>query len=617
MSQTKAQLLAPIGIITCPGLDVTVGGSSPFQVGSTGIITAVSASFSGNVTVGGTLTYDDVTNIDSVGLITARKGINVTAGVSTFAANIDANATINANGNIVGDNSTNISGIASVTATTLFGDGAGLTNLPASGGVVSGIASGSITGGKGVLVADDGKLLAVTGDNAVRGTQGTAQANSQHPNITYDKNADKFVFFYIDTSDGDKLKAKVGTLSGTTFTWGSSATASTNICSVNRSFFDPGNNKIVCGYVDSSDSSKGKVVVGTVSGTSITFGTPIDVVGDAIQGNTIAVVYIPNSNHNYAFICRANNTGYCRIGKYTGTNSSTWPNSSATFFSGRPIAIGGCWDSTANKLVIVYGNYEATESGTIIAGTVSASDSVTFGSAQTFDSSRTDNKNNVVHDPIQGTNVIVWGEGSNGTNYYLLSRTATLSGTTFSFGAELNVSKNASGGLVQSGYSAAVYDENAKKILVAYYDKTDSSNTRGYTVALTVSGTNLSASSPAYNFQTVNGMENSIPSAVYDPDLKRNVVVTRGEGAAGSYYFVESLRSSNVTEGNYVGLSQASYTDGQTAKISVTGSVNEAVSGLVVGNKYYVIADGTLSTTADSGNITAGIPLATNKLLLR
>jgi hypothetical protein len=615
MSQTKAQLLAPIGIITCPGLDVTVGGSSPFQVGSTGIITAVSASFSGDVAVGGTLTYEDVTNIDSVGLITARKGINVTAGVSTFAANIDANANINANGNIIGDNSTNISGIASVTATTLFGDGAGLTNLPASGGVVSGIASGSITGGKGVLVADDGKLLAVAGDTAVRGTQASAQASSQVPNITYDKNADKFVLFYVDTTDSDKLKAKVGTLSGTTFTWGSSATASTNICTSPRSFFDAGNNKIVCGYKDSSDSSKGKVVVGTVSGTSITFGTPVDVIGDSIQGSTISLVYIPNSNHNYAFICRANNTGYCRIGKYTGTNSSTWPNSSATFFSGRPIAIGGCWDSTANKLVIAYGNYDSTERGELIAGTVSASDSVTFGSVHIFDASRTDYKNNVVHDSIQGTNVVVWREGSNGTNYYILALTATLSGTNFTFGDTVAISKNDSGTLVPSNYSTAVYDENAKQVLAAYVDSTDSSNTVGYTVALTVSGSTITASSPTYKFQSIGGMESSSPSSVYDPDLKKNVIVTSGTG--GSFYFVESLRSSNVTEGNYVGLSQASYTDGQTAKISVTGSINEAVSGLVVGNKYYVIADGTLSTTADSGNITAGIPLATNKLLLK
>ncbi len=47
-------------------------------------LTASSGSVSGNFNVGGTLTYEDVTNIDSVGLITARSGINVLAGISTF-----------------------------------------------------------------------------------------------------------------------------------------------------------------------------------------------------------------------------------------------------------------------------------------------------------------------------------------------------------------------------------------------------------------------------------------------------------------------------------------------------------------------------------------------------
>ena len=37
-----------------------------------GVITATSANFTGNVSIGGTLTYEDVTNIDSVGIITAR-----------------------------------------------------------------------------------------------------------------------------------------------------------------------------------------------------------------------------------------------------------------------------------------------------------------------------------------------------------------------------------------------------------------------------------------------------------------------------------------------------------------------------------------------------------------
>ena len=49
-----------------------------------GSVTAASGSVSGNFSVGGTLTYEDVTNIDSVGLITARNGIDVLAGISTF-----------------------------------------------------------------------------------------------------------------------------------------------------------------------------------------------------------------------------------------------------------------------------------------------------------------------------------------------------------------------------------------------------------------------------------------------------------------------------------------------------------------------------------------------------
>ena len=72
--------------------NITVGTVGAGNVTSTGTVSAVTGSFSGNVSIGGTLTYDDVTNIDSVGLITARKGINVIAGVSTFAAATHQNA---------------------------------------------------------------------------------------------------------------------------------------------------------------------------------------------------------------------------------------------------------------------------------------------------------------------------------------------------------------------------------------------------------------------------------------------------------------------------------------------------------------------------------------------
>ena len=42
---------------------------------SGGSITATTGTFSGNVSIGGTLTYEDVTNIDSVGIVTAREGV--------------------------------------------------------------------------------------------------------------------------------------------------------------------------------------------------------------------------------------------------------------------------------------------------------------------------------------------------------------------------------------------------------------------------------------------------------------------------------------------------------------------------------------------------------------
>ena len=47
---------------------------------TSGISTVAALTVTGNVSVGGTLTYQDVTNIDSVGIITARAGVHITGG---------------------------------------------------------------------------------------------------------------------------------------------------------------------------------------------------------------------------------------------------------------------------------------------------------------------------------------------------------------------------------------------------------------------------------------------------------------------------------------------------------------------------------------------------------
>ena len=65
------------------GVTTVGGGVSAVDGFFSGILTATgNASFSGNVSVGGTLTYEDVTNIDAVGILTARSDVLVGSGIT-------------------------------------------------------------------------------------------------------------------------------------------------------------------------------------------------------------------------------------------------------------------------------------------------------------------------------------------------------------------------------------------------------------------------------------------------------------------------------------------------------------------------------------------------------
>ena len=108
--------------------------------GDTGNVIATKGTYSGNVTVGGTLTYEDVTNIDSVGLVTARQGIEVGARPGVAAS-------ISVDGNMIVSGITTIGGnlkvgtgvtlspdgdafhTGVVTATSFSGDGSALTGV--------------------------------------------------------------------------------------------------------------------------------------------------------------------------------------------------------------------------------------------------------------------------------------------------------------------------------------------------------------------------------------------------------------------------------------------------------------------------------------------------------
>ena len=106
------------------GRNLKITGLSTFTGAvNTQALTATSGTFSGNVSIGGTLTYEDVTNIDSVGIITAQKDIHVGAGVSVVG--IVTAATFKGDGDFVDidvDGHTNLDNVNISGVTTTTGD---------------------------------------------------------------------------------------------------------------------------------------------------------------------------------------------------------------------------------------------------------------------------------------------------------------------------------------------------------------------------------------------------------------------------------------------------------------------------------------------------------------
>ena len=119
--------------------------------GDTGNISATKADYSGNVTIGGTLTYEDVTNIDSVGLITARNGIEV-------GASPGVGASISVDGNAIFSGITTATTLRAPTGivTSLEATTGDITTLRAPTGIVTTFVTNTAKVGAAVTITSDG-----------------------------------------------------------------------------------------------------------------------------------------------------------------------------------------------------------------------------------------------------------------------------------------------------------------------------------------------------------------------------------------------------------------------------------------------------------------------------
>ena len=228
--------------------------------------------------------------------------------------------------------------------------------------------------------------------------------------IVYDSNAQKVVIAYTDKSNSNYGTAIVGTVSGTSISFGTDVVFESASIAQRDITFDSSNNKVVIAYRDQGNSSHGTAIVGTVSGTSISFGTAV--VFEAAQSEDIAATFDSNSNKvviAYTDVGNSNH-GTAIVGTVSGTSISF--GTPVIFEAAATFQTGMTFDPDTNKVIIAYEDQGDSNKGKIIVGTVSGT-SISFGTPLEFEDDH--NNYNPVYDTTNDRTFIAYQSASKGT----------------------------------------------------------------------------------------------------------------------------------------------------------------------------------------------------------
>jgi hypothetical protein len=294
----------------------------------------------------------------------------------------------------------------------------------------------------------------VSGNSISFGSEVVFNVGSQVSNIgaTFDSANGKVVIAYRDVSNSNSGTAIVGTVSGNSISFGSEVVFSAGYTDNISTTFDSANGKVVIAYRNSASSFVGTAIVGTVSGNSISFGSGVvfsvggqaqefgttfdstngkvviayrqnstgaSVVVGTVSGNSISfgsgVVFSTTTQYNFATFDSTNNRVVivCRnsvtdsLNAFVGTVSgnSISVGSAVDLFSPTDTYIGVTFDSTNSKVVVIC-------QGFIKVGTVTGN-SITFGGGIPSNGGSYSNTNCATFDPTNGRVVIVYNDNSN------------------------------------------------------------------------------------------------------------------------------------------------------------------------------------------------------------
>ena len=338
-------------------------------------------------------------------------------------------------------------------------------NTPVDGEVRA-VASGALANGDTVIVNADGTVSVVDGTSASQ-VLGSAvifknsSVLSEDTATTFDSASNKVVVVYRNTSNGYGT-AIVGTVSGTSISFGSPVTFESANTESYAATFDTSSSKVVIAYKDRGSSDYGTAVVGTVSGTAISFGSPV--VFNSATTNDLSSTFDSNSNKVVITYRDGSNSNYtvAKVGTVSGT--------SITF--GSVVVYGGTstggpggitFDSNSNKVVVVYQDSSNSSYGTSKVGTISGT-TISFGSAAVFSNNQLAFHISSTFDSV--SNKVVIAFVSDYTNTYGRAVVGTVSGTSISFGTPVDFDS--------AHTPSISFNSAANKCIIAYKDKNNS-----------------------------------------------------------------------------------------------------------------------------------------------
>lgn len=473
---------------------------------------------------------------------------------------------------------------------------------------VRAVASGALSNGDTVIVNADGTVSAVA-VSSVAGSAGTPAVFEtgavNRPDVAFSSAAGKLLFAYRDKGNSGYGTAVVGTVSGTSITFGTPAVFETATTQYPRLTYDSGNDKFVIAYRDSGNSGYGTAVVATVSGTSVTFGTPVvfnsastdelDIDYD-INAGKVLIAYPDNG---------ASGDGVAIVGTVSGTSISF--GSESTFNYAVVSYVNLSYDSDAQKTVISYMDGGNSDYGNCVVATISGT-SVSFGSEVTFSASDSTHNIWATYDSNAQKTVITFRDAGDSNKAKAI--VGTISGTSISFGTAVGFN-----GTDQANFQMCAYDPYTKNVAIAYGDIGNS----GYGTFIngTVSGTSISFSTEVVFEQP--GYTQFISMAA---DTTNNKMVVSYQDFTNTEQGTACVLTSagsipNLTSENFIGFADGAYADTQSAVINTTCSVDRNQTSLTAGQKYYVQTNGSLGTTAADPSVEAGTAISATEILVK